>query len=84
MNTYLVKLMIYVDGAKLPHKAEVMARDREDAQEMAIEWAEACNLVHGEIQSIRLVGQAAAPVAEFVGMSDVDGEQFAHYRNVAL
>ncbi|WGS53541.1 hypothetical protein LFL96_21010 [Paraburkholderia sp. D15] len=26
----------------------------------------------------------AAPVAEFVGMADVDGESFAHYRNVAI
>lgn len=80
MNTYIVKLII--NG--LPHKAEVVARDREEAQDMAISWAENGNLVHGEIQSILLVGQVAGPVAEFVGMSDVDGEQFAHYRNVAL
>ncbi|CAE6839079.1 hypothetical protein [Paraburkholderia nemoris] len=28
--------------------------------------------------------QIAGNAAEFVGMSDVGGEQFAHYRNVAL
>lgn len=28
--------------------------------------------------------ELAAPAAEFVGMSDVDGESFAHYRNVTL
>lgn len=80
MNTYHVKLI--VNG--IPHTAEVVARDREEAQEVAIGWAEACNLVHGEILSIHLVGQVAEPMAEFVGMCDVDGETFAHYRNVAL
>lgn len=80
MNTYLVKLII--NG--LPHKAEVVARDREEAQDVAIEWAEDCKLVHGEILSIHLVGQVAEPAGEFIGMTDVDGEQFATYRIAAL
>jgi formylmethanofuran dehydrogenase subunit E len=82
MNTYQVNLMI--DG--VPHKAEVVARDREEAQDMAIIWAEACNFIHGEVFGIRMIEAntpEAAP-AEFIGMCDVGGEQFAHYRGVAL
>jgi hypothetical protein len=59
MKTYQVRLLIN----DLPHTAEVVARDREEAQEIAIEWAESCNLVHGEVLSIRLVRDAVPAMA---------------------
>jgi hypothetical protein len=58
----------------------VTARDAEEAQDVAIEQMEDAGRVHGEV--VRIVRTAG--VAEFIGMVDVGGEQFAHYRGVAL
>ena len=59
MNTYTVTLKIN----DIPHRAEVVARDREEAQDMAICWAENGNLVHGEVLSIRLTNADAMALA---------------------
>ena len=59
MHTYTVTLKIN----DTPHRAEVVARDREEAQDVAICWAESCNLVHGEVLSICLTNVGAMALA---------------------